>query len=259
MSTSNEYTSNPADDPHWDDLHADDLLWAAFCYASDELTPEAAEAFEERLATEQGAREALAQAVATTEAVTLAYAADERDRPRVAMANEVGRASRARRFTWAAAVAGACLAIAAVVHFLPGGKNRPEATSATGPADTSTRSISDTKLAEATGYVRQLKSQYSGGTDASGVDLLLAHGTEASQFDEGVGQHGGVGQYGGVGQHGNIVDDMTDDGTEDATLLETSVLETPPWLRAAVSASRKRVDQAPSRPRNAEPLESRRG
>lgn len=42
---------------------ADDLAWRAFCYFHGELTADEAEAFEEDLAVEQSAREALAQVV----------------------------------------------------------------------------------------------------------------------------------------------------------------------------------------------------
>ena len=46
-----------------------DLLWQAFCYANDELTPAEAAAFEERLAVDQAACEAVARAVEVCETV----------------------------------------------------------------------------------------------------------------------------------------------------------------------------------------------
>jgi hypothetical protein len=49
-----------------------DLDWLAFCYAAGELNSAEAEQFEERLATEQPAREALARAVEMTQAVAAA-------------------------------------------------------------------------------------------------------------------------------------------------------------------------------------------
>lgn len=49
-----------------------DLDWLAFRYISGEMTAEEADAFECRLADDQGAREAVAQAVALTAAVSLA-------------------------------------------------------------------------------------------------------------------------------------------------------------------------------------------
>src|SRR5688572_21154917 len=47
----------------------DKLNWSAFCYLTDELTPAEALDFEERLATDQAAREALAEAVQLTQAL----------------------------------------------------------------------------------------------------------------------------------------------------------------------------------------------
>jgi len=48
---------------------ADELLWRAFCYLHGELDAQEAEAFEEDLAVEQSAREALAQATELTAAL----------------------------------------------------------------------------------------------------------------------------------------------------------------------------------------------
>jgi ferric-dicitrate binding protein FerR (iron transport regulator) len=49
-----------------------ELDWSAFCYAAGELSPAEAEAFEQRLASDQAAREALARAVQLTQAVASA-------------------------------------------------------------------------------------------------------------------------------------------------------------------------------------------
>src|SRR5687767_2601083 len=47
-----------------------ELLWLAFRYVSDELSAEEVEQFEERLAVDQAAREAVAEAVLMCEAVS---------------------------------------------------------------------------------------------------------------------------------------------------------------------------------------------
>lgn len=53
---------------------SDDMLWAAFRYSHGELSAEEAEAFEEQLATEQPAREALAEATRLSEIVQASLA-----------------------------------------------------------------------------------------------------------------------------------------------------------------------------------------
>ena len=50
----------------------DELEWSAFCYAAGEMSPADAAAFEQRLAEDQTAREALARAVELTEVVATA-------------------------------------------------------------------------------------------------------------------------------------------------------------------------------------------
>ena len=56
---------------------ADDLAWRAFCYLHGELTADEAETFEEELAVEQSAREALAQAVELSGAIEAAAACEK--------------------------------------------------------------------------------------------------------------------------------------------------------------------------------------
>jgi hypothetical protein len=56
---------------HPDSL-TDDLDWQAFCYAAGELSPTAAAEFEERLGSDQAAREALARAIELTQAIASA-------------------------------------------------------------------------------------------------------------------------------------------------------------------------------------------
>ena len=56
---------------------SEELSWQAFLYACGEMPPEDAEAFEESLAVDQAAREALAHAVLVGQAVTTAAAATD--------------------------------------------------------------------------------------------------------------------------------------------------------------------------------------
>jgi hypothetical protein len=88
-----------------------DLDWLAFQYAMDELSPVEAREFEDRLARDQHAREALA------EAVLLVHALERSAVP------VVGAANIGRRFAsgviWAACGAAACLAIVFAGQFRP--------------------------------------------------------------------------------------------------------------------------------------------
>src|SRR5688572_17831025 len=77
------------------DCH-NELDWSAFCYASGEMTPAEAEAFEQRLSDDQAAREALARAVEITQAVISA----ESLAPAVALRSQP--ATWSRRLAWMA-------------------------------------------------------------------------------------------------------------------------------------------------------------
>src|SRR5258708_6551670 len=52
--------------------HEDELNWMAFCYIAGELPPEAASAFERRLADDQLARDAVCEAIALAERLLVA-------------------------------------------------------------------------------------------------------------------------------------------------------------------------------------------
>lgn len=56
--------------------HSEELPWLAFRYVSEELTPKEAQDFEERLMSDQAAREAVAQAMKMSEGLWMASAMD---------------------------------------------------------------------------------------------------------------------------------------------------------------------------------------
>jgi hypothetical protein len=92
----------------------DEFAWRAFCYLHGELTADEAEAFEENLATQQSAREALAQVVRVTQLVGNASPVGVRDTQPKAVAwwQRIVRARHVAR----AAVA-ACLALMVALGF----------------------------------------------------------------------------------------------------------------------------------------------
>jgi hypothetical protein len=78
---------------------APDLDWLAFCYVNEELSAEQQESFEALLDGDQAAREALANAVVLSQAMSVVPAPVQR------------RASWVQRAGWVALGAAACLAI----------------------------------------------------------------------------------------------------------------------------------------------------
>jgi hypothetical protein len=94
-----------------DELRKDDLAWLAFCYVADELAAEERERFEERLAVDQAAREAVAAAVALTTDISAALqtrgTASETVEP-VRAASSAGARKWFERIAWTACGAAAC-------------------------------------------------------------------------------------------------------------------------------------------------------
>jgi hypothetical protein len=99
---------------------ATDLGWLAFQYAIDELSPADALAFEQRLADDQQAREALAEA-------TLLCQALKRTAPCTVPAQR-GTLRPAASWTWAACGAAACLLVIGALEFLADDRPQPVAT-----------------------------------------------------------------------------------------------------------------------------------
>jgi hypothetical protein len=91
---------------------SNELDWTAFCYAAGELSPAEGAAFEQRLATDQAAREALARAVELTQAVAMAETLE----PVVVVRAE--RSLWGRRLAWMAVGSAASLLAAALVSAL---------------------------------------------------------------------------------------------------------------------------------------------
>jgi hypothetical protein len=87
-----------------------DLDWSAFCYLADEMSPAEAAAFEDRLATDQPAREALAKAVELTQLIA---AADSSPAALVSPPRRHTAGSR-QRLTWIALAGLACSVLVAL-------------------------------------------------------------------------------------------------------------------------------------------------
>jgi hypothetical protein len=113
---------------------SDDLLWVAAQYAAGDLPESAVERFEEQLETDQAAREALAQAVALSQAVAQVEATP------VAPVS----IDRSRRFSTAAALAiavAACLALTFVALQLPKDGDAPNQEVAKSPENDAQRLV----------------------------------------------------------------------------------------------------------------------
>ena len=93
----------------------DDIDWLAFCYIADELPLDEAAAFENRLADDQTAREAVARAVDLTRAVAVLGAEDRhRATPVSVVRSAWGRRIFSGRLGWTAITAATCLAVVLV-------------------------------------------------------------------------------------------------------------------------------------------------
>jgi anti-sigma factor RsiW len=98
---------------------SDEALWLAFRYVHDELSADEAEAFEERLATEQPVREALAEATRLSDFVHAALDRELAASPSSTLGRRdktaPGRSGRfhiwQRSISWAAMGTAACLAL----------------------------------------------------------------------------------------------------------------------------------------------------
>ena len=88
-----------------------DLSWQAFLYVGGDLSPDEVVDFEERLLTDQVAREAVAEAAKISEGLWLASAMDSLSKTQPAVALEDQKRNRARWVAWLAGTfAAACLA-----------------------------------------------------------------------------------------------------------------------------------------------------
>jgi len=87
-------------------IEKNELDWSAFCYAAGEMTESEAAAFEQRLADDQAAREALARAVELTQVVATAESLE----PAVALRSQAS--SWTRRLAWMAIGSAASLLVA---------------------------------------------------------------------------------------------------------------------------------------------------
>jgi hypothetical protein len=86
-----------------------ELEWSAFCYAAGELSAPEAALFEQRLATDQAAREALARTIELTQAVAAAETLEP------VTVRPSGRSFGGRRIAWLAIGTAAAVLVAVIV------------------------------------------------------------------------------------------------------------------------------------------------
>jgi hypothetical protein len=94
---------------HPDSL-TDDLDWQAFCYAAGELSPTATAEFEQRLGSDQAAREALARAIELTQAIASAESLASVVRRSAAVRAPAVRRTTFRNLAWGAMATAAVVA-----------------------------------------------------------------------------------------------------------------------------------------------------
>jgi anti-sigma factor RsiW len=103
--------------------------WLAFQYVADELADDEREAFESQLADDQHAREALARAVETMQAIAAAeWVECDAPLPAVRVAASQRNVSRWRRATWLVASVAICLVVVLAYQLISGwrGIGRPQ-------------------------------------------------------------------------------------------------------------------------------------
>ncbi len=115
----------------------DDLDWQAFCYAAGELSPTAMAGFEQRLGSDQAAREALARAIELTQAIASAESLASVVRPPAtadASPNRRRGPSRVQYLSWGAM--GTAALVTAFVLWTGSGKDpHPKTAEKLGRAD----------------------------------------------------------------------------------------------------------------------------
>lgn len=145
----------------------DQLHWEAFCYFSEEMAPEEAAIFEEKLASCQDARDALAAVVGMDQAAFHACREIEHDHQLVSVA---GRQNTAARMLWMTVGAVACLIVVVATHsYLSDSTRRPTASTeedghSNTPAETGelatrwikARSVQDDRWLEETAQLEEL-------------------------------------------------------------------------------------------------------
>jgi hypothetical protein len=149
---------------------SEDLFWVAAQYAAGDLPESAVERFEEQLETDQAAREALAQAVALSQAVVQAEATP------VAPVS----IDRSRRFSMAAALAiavAACIALTFVALRLPNVDDAPQGEVAKAPTSDAQRQLA---MAWVEGQVGD--DEFAANDDAQLVDDPML--TDEDMFDD---------------------------------------------------------------------------
>lgn len=139
----------------------DELSWRAFCYVAGEFSPAEAEQFEARLATDQAAREAVAEAVELLHAVCAAEASE----PVVAVAAKQ-RTAWSQKLVWISSGAIAAALLVVAVMNLNGLSGR-----FTSPGEPRNVAAVSPALADAWSAVR---SEYAAGADDANSQMLPA-------------------------------------------------------------------------------------
>jgi hypothetical protein len=187
-----------SNEPELTTEQSNDVEWLAFCYVANEMPVDQRDRFEERLANDQAAREAVATAVDLTQTI----AGIESVEHSIQVATPPSRGAQVwQRATWIATAVAACLAIVLgyqlVSHVLSNGNGQPG-----GVAEEDLDSGSDSS---------ELAQAWVEASDDSSELLLVEASTDNSNGE------------------------ALEDSAFSDSIVEPETVETPDWMMAAVS------------------------
>jgi hypothetical protein len=187
-----------SNEPELTTEQSNDVEWLAFCYVANEMPVDQRDRFEERLANDQAAREAVATVVELTQTI----AGIESVEHSIQVATPPSRGAQVwQRATWIATAVAACLAIVLgyqlVSHVLNNGDDQPD-----GIAEEDLDSGRDSS---------ELAQAWVEAADDSSEILLVGVSTDNSNGE------------------------ALEDSAFSDSMVEPETVETPDWMLAAVS------------------------